>query len=90
MSQLFLGYNAVFIKKGRIFQKESNLYGNSYYEREEGSPYKKNRESQFHFVTAARVKYIYDYKELAPTVCAVCTDWDRGFYPPEPVFKIIK
>jgi hypothetical protein len=41
MSQLFLGYHAVFIKKGRIFQKESNLYENSYYEREEGSPYKK-------------------------------------------------
>ncbi len=26
----FLGYSAVFMKKERIFQKESTLYGNSY------------------------------------------------------------
>jgi hypothetical protein len=32
------GYSAIFIKKGRIFQKESTLSGNSYYEQEKGRP----------------------------------------------------
>jgi hypothetical protein len=34
----FLGYSAVFMKKGRILKKESALYGNGYNEKEEGRP----------------------------------------------------
>ncbi len=36
------GYSAVFMIKGRVladFSKESILYGNSYYKKEEGRPY---------------------------------------------------
>ncbi len=33
---LFHGYNALFMKKGRVFLKESTLSENSYYEKEEG------------------------------------------------------
>jgi hypothetical protein len=35
----FLGYSAVFMKKGQIFLKESTLYGNSYYKKEDGRSY---------------------------------------------------
>ncbi len=34
----FLGYSAVFMEKGHIFQKESTLFGYGYYEKMEGRP----------------------------------------------------
>jgi hypothetical protein len=34
LCRFFLGYSAVFMKKGWVFKKESTVYGNIYYKKE--------------------------------------------------------
>jgi hypothetical protein len=40
------------MKKGRVFQKESTLSGNGYYEKEEGRPYSFVAQSVYKFLIA--------------------------------------